>query len=191
MGGDRLHFAAGRRIPEHDRTILARRCQSRAVRRERDRTSPPFVLLEIVLRLPRGHIPDPHEAVVAGGGEELSICRKLHRPHRRGMARELANPRTVGHLPGDHLTRPVEQAVAPGGHDRLAVAGGVGGDHPAVGLSERRVAGGLRTSRLSHDGRARHQEDRHERQRPVSRWKFDGHAESTWGKDEGESQTGV
>jgi hypothetical protein len=73
------------------------------------------------------------------------------------VADELPDPRAIGDVPRHHVAGTVEQTVAPGGDERAAVAGIVGGDHPAaeVGQPPRVLRRGERGGRQHEGDRAK------------------------------------
>ena len=150
VGGDRLDFFAVGRVPEHDGAVFAGRCKLRAIGGEVERPRPALVLLEIVLECSCWQIPELHEAVVARSRRELSILRDLDGPDGGGMAGQIAHPRAI-RLPDDDIPWTIEQALAAGGHERGAVAGIVGSDHPPPKGRE----AGRRCGRRGRRGRRR------------------------------------
>ena len=131
MGRDRLHFAAVGRVPNDHGAVLAGRGQLRAIGREIECTHPALVLFEVAFERAGRVVPEFREAVIACGGGQFSILGNPHGPDGRWMTGQIAHPRAI-RLPHDDITRPIEQALATSGRERRAIAGVVGGDHPAT-----------------------------------------------------------
>ena len=89
------------------------------------------MLFEVALERAGRIVPEFHEAVIACGGGQFSILGNPHGPDGRWMTGQIAHPRAI-RLPHDDITRPIEQALATSGRERRAIAGVVGGDHPAT-----------------------------------------------------------